>query len=77
MAKNIVVFSDGTGQKGGTGNNTNVYKTFNLILDRSPEQTSFYDKGLGTGWRKLTGNAAGRGFSKNVRDGAARSGPTS
>ena len=44
--------------------NTNVYKTFNLILDRSARQVSFYDKGLGTGWRKLTGNAAGRGFSK-------------
>jgi uncharacterized protein (DUF2235 family) len=67
MAKNIVVFSDGTGQKGGTGNNTNVYKTFNLILDRSPEQTSFYDKGLGTGFRKFTGSVFGRGFGENVR----------
>ncbi len=66
MPKNIVVFSDGTGQEGGKGTNTNVYKTFNIILDRSPNQVSFYDKGLGTGWRKLTGNAAGRGFSKNV-----------
>jgi len=25
MPKNIVVFSDGTGQEGGKGNNTNVY----------------------------------------------------
>lgn len=66
MARNIVVFSDGTGQEGGVGNNTNVYKTFNLILDRSPEQISFYDKGLGTGFRKVTGNVAGRGFSENV-----------
>jgi len=67
MGKNIIVFSDGTGQEGGTGNNTNVYKTFNLILDRSPEQVSFYDKGLGTGFRKLTGNVLGRGFAENVR----------
>ena len=67
MAKNIVVFSDGTGQEGGVGNNTNVYRTFNLILDRSPEQISFYDKGLGTGWRKVTGNVLGRGFGENVR----------
>ena len=67
MGKNIVVFSDGTGQEGGVGHNTNVYKTFNMILDRSPEQVSFYDRGLGTGFRKLTGNALGRGFSKNVR----------
>lgn len=68
MSKNIVVFSDGTGQEGGTGHNTNVYKLFNLILDRSPQQISFYDKGLGTGWRKATGNIGGRGFSKNVRE---------
>ncbi len=66
MPKNIVVFSDGTGQDGGTGYNTNVYKLFNMILDRSPKQISFYDPGLGTGWRKATGNIAGRGFSKNV-----------
>ena len=67
MGKNIVVFSDGTGQEGGTGHNTNVYKTFNLILDRSSRQISFYDKGLGTGFRKITGNVLGRGFSENVR----------
>ena len=67
MPKNIVVFSDGTGQEGGTDHNTNVYKTFNLILDRSPEQVSFYDKGLGTGFRKVSGNVFGRGFSENVR----------
>jgi len=30
MGKNIVVFSDGTGQEGGVGANTNVYKLFNL-----------------------------------------------
>ncbi len=64
--KNIVVFSDGTGQEGGTDHNTNVYKLFNIILNRSPRQISFYDRGIGTGWRKLTGNIAGRGFSKNV-----------
>ncbi len=66
MSKNIVVFSDGTGQEGGRGFSTNVYKTFNVILDRSERQVSYYDKGLGTGWRKLTGNAFGRGFSKNI-----------
>ncbi len=66
MTKNIVIFSDGTGQEGGTDHNTNVYRLFNLILDRSSRQISFYDKGLGTGWRKATGNIAGRGFSKNV-----------
>ena len=54
MGKNIVVSSDGTGQDGGTRHNTNVYKLFNLILDRSERQISFYDPGLGTGLRKVT-----------------------
>ena len=31
MSKNIVVFSDGTGQEGGKGSSTNVYKTFNQV----------------------------------------------
>jgi len=68
VGKNIVVFSDGTGQEGGTDRNTNVYKLFNLILDRSSRQISFCDRGLGTGWGKATGNIAGRGFSKNIID---------
>jgi uncharacterized protein (DUF2235 family) len=68
MPKNIVVFSDGTGQEGGKGNNTNVYKLFNLIEDRTQNQISFYDRGLGTGWRKITGNVGGMGISKNIRE---------
>jgi uncharacterized protein (DUF2235 family) len=68
MPKNIVVFSDGTGQEGGKGSNTNVYKLFNMILDRSPTQIAFYDRGLGTGWRKFTGKAGGRGISQNIRE---------
>jgi len=68
MPKNIVVFSDGTGQEGGKGNNTNVYKLFNMIEDRTNMQISFYDRGLGTGWRKITGNVGGMGISKNIRE---------
>ena len=68
MPKNIVIFSDGTGQEGGEGNNTNVYKLFNMIVDRSPEQIGFYDRGLGTGWRKFTGSVAGAGMSRNIRE---------
>ena len=68
MGKNIVVFSDGTGQKGGVGSNTNVYKLFNMIEDRTEKQIAFYDPGLGTDWRKITGLIAGQGFSKNIRD---------
>ena len=66
MSKNIVVFSDGTGQEGGQGANTNIYKLFNIIEDRTSQQISFYDPGLGTGWRKLSGNVSGAGISKNI-----------
>jgi uncharacterized protein (DUF2235 family) len=68
MAKNIVVLSDGTGQEGGKGHSTNVYKLFNMLEDRTERQIAFYDRGLGTGWRKLTGNAAGMGISSNIQE---------
>jgi uncharacterized protein (DUF2235 family) len=66
MPKNIVVFSDGTGQEGGMGNNTNVYKLFNMVEDRTVDQITFYDRGLGTGFRKITGNISGMGISQNI-----------
>ncbi len=66
MPKNIVVFSDGTGQEGGKGYNTNVYKLFNMIEDRTNEQVAFYDAGLGTDWHILTGNVGGFGITKNI-----------
>ena len=68
MGKNIVIFSDGTGQIGGTGNNTNVYKLFNMVEDRTEKQVVFYDPGLGTNRQKFTGNIFGNGFSKNMID---------
>ncbi len=67
MSKNIVVFSDGTGQEGGKGANTNIYKLFNMIEDRTSKQISFYDPGLGSGWRKVSGNVGGAGISKNIK----------
>ena len=68
MSKNIVIFSDGTGQEGGKRQNTNVYKLFNMCEDRTDSQITFYDRGLGTGWRKFTGNAFGAGISKNIKE---------
>ena len=65
MAKNIVIFSDGTGQEGGLGHNTNVYALFNMIVDRTDAQISFYDRGLGTGKGRI-GAISGFGLSKNV-----------
>jgi len=66
MPKNIVVLSDGTGQEGGKGHDTNVYKLFRMLEDRTDRQVVFYDEGLGTDWRKITGSAFGVGFSKNL-----------
>jgi len=66
MTKNIVVFSDGTAKDGGVGSNTNVYKLFNMIEDRTDNQIAFYDRGLGTNWRRVTGNAFGMGISRNI-----------
>lgn len=66
MAKNIVIFSDGTGQEGGKGASSNVYKLFNAVEDRSSRQIVFYDRGLGTRGRKIIGGATGKGISKNI-----------
>lgn len=66
MGKNIVVFSDGTGQEGGKSLNTNVYRLFNIIEDRTPRQIAYYERGVGTDWRRLLGNAGGRGFSQKI-----------
>lgn len=68
MAKNIVVLADGTGQEGGAGNPTNVYQMFRMLENRTPRQVVFYDRGVGTGWRKLTGNVGGMGISRNIRE---------
>ncbi len=62
------MLADGTGQLGGRKANTNVYKLFNLLENRTSRQIAFYDPGLGTDWRKITGNISGRGFSKNMLD---------
>ena len=66
MPKNIVVLSDGTAQEGGRGRDTNVYKLFKMLENRTAGQVVFYDRGLGTDWRKLTGNAAGMGITRNI-----------
>ncbi|NQY64836.1 MAG: DUF2235 domain-containing protein [Alteromonadaceae bacterium] len=66
MSKNIVIFSDATGQEGGKGHNTNIYKLFSIVENRSKEQVTFYDAGLGTGWNKITGSIGGMGISQNI-----------
>ncbi len=68
MSKIILVFSDGTGQEGGVRNDTNIYKIFKMVEDRTSNQIAFYDRGIGTGWRKVTGNIGGMGISRNIQE---------
>lgn len=68
MAKNIVILSDGTGQQGGRGYNSNVYKMFNIIEDRTKDQIVYYDPGLGTSGFKWLKQLSGLGISKNIKD---------
>jgi uncharacterized protein (DUF2235 family) len=77
MAKNIVVFSDGTGNSAIKGRGTNVFKLFESI-DLNGHRTNpaltpqiaFYDDGVGTqNLRplKIITGATGLGLSRNVR----------
>jgi len=78
MSKNIVIFSDGTGQDGGRTDDTNIYKLFKAIENRTQDQISFYDRGIGAEvrglWKVSTWllrfgrQVTGYGFSKNVND---------
>ncbi len=68
MPKNIVILSDGTGQEGGIGHNTNIYKLFNVLESRTKDQVVYYDPGLGTHDTGRLGMLAGFGISKNIKD---------
>jgi uncharacterized protein (DUF2235 family) len=73
MSKNIILFADGTGNKGAYTPDSNVYKAYNAINlhDPSKEQITFYDDEIGTQKNKyirgLSG-ALGFGFRTNVCD---------
>ncbi|MEE9425699.1 MAG: DUF2235 domain-containing protein [Methylococcales bacterium] len=73
MSKNIILCSDGTGNKGGYGKDTNVYKLYKSVDIHHPDypQTTYYDNGVGTQSNKyiraLT-EAFGFGFQANVCD---------
>ena len=70
MSKNIVLLSDGTGQRGGVGYETNVWRLYQaLVHDQS--QMRCYDDGVGSQdfvLFKALGGAVGMGLSRNVRD---------
>ena len=72
--KNIVLCSDGTGNKGGYGEDTNVYKTYKAVDVFNVAQYTFYDQGVGTDksdtnknkYRTALAGAFGFGFRDNV-----------
>lgn len=75
MPKNIILCSDGTGNKGGSTPDTNVFKIYNAIdINREEsgrEQITYYDNGVGTAKfsiMKALGGGMGVGFRGNVRD---------
>ncbi len=73
MAKNIVLCSDGTGNRWGVGNQTNVSRLYEAVATEGTgvRQIRFYDNGVGTSSNKylkgFTG-AFGFGLRKNVLD---------
>ncbi len=79
MSKNIILCADGTGNRGGTTPDSNVYRIYQALqLHCEPnastggtKQISFYDNGVGTATNKyikaVTG-AFGFGFARNIKD---------
>jgi uncharacterized protein (DUF2235 family) len=80
VAKNIVIFSDGTGQGASMPKEgrSNVWKLWNATKDAAPkdQQITFYDEGLGAEHKKewwrwgydLLSKTTGLGISQNIKD---------
>ena len=71
MSKNIILFSDGTGNAAASIWHTNVWRMFQAIDLTNPEQVARYDDGVGTSsFRPLAilGGAFGWGLKRNVID---------
>ncbi|VAX11446.1 FIG00853498: hypothetical protein [hydrothermal vent metagenome] len=81
MPKNIIVCADGTGNKGGSTPDSNVYKVYKSVNKyfkgsaqdgfEVDEQIIFYDNGVGTKkdkYLRMLGGAFGFGFEDNVCD---------
>jgi uncharacterized protein (DUF2235 family) len=77
MHRNILVFSDGTGNSSGKLFKTNVWRLYKAVDladpkdPQEPRQFAYYDDGVGTSsFRPLAvlGGAIGVGLARNVRD---------
>ncbi|ACM21532.1 protein of unknown function, DUF2235-containing [Geotalea daltonii FRC-32] len=76
MAKNIVLCSDGTGNRDIKARGTNVFKLYEAVDIQGHKgaadvmkQVAFYDDGVGTAnaFARVVGGAFGWGFSNNVK----------
>lgn len=81
LPKNIIVCADGTGNKGGSSPDSNVYKVYKTVAKHFSgkcddgieinKQILFYDNGIGTStnkyWRAISASI-GIGFKNNVCD---------
>lgn len=73
MSKNIILTSDGTGNKGGQGADTNVFKTYLAVslAASKTNQVAFHDDGVGNDKNKILrgiSGALGVGLSDNVKE---------
>ena len=77
MHRNILVFSDGTGNSSGKLFKTNVWRLYKAVDladpqdPQEPRQFAYYDDGVGTSSFRplaLLGGAIGVGLARNVRD---------
>lgn len=71
MSKNIVLLSDGTGQRGGVGYETNVWSLYKSLVHDNPKQIICYDDGVGSQKsraQKILSGMTALGLAQNVRD---------
>lgn len=71
MSKNLVLLSDGTGQRGGVGYETNVWRLYKSLKVQDGQQLVCYDDGVGSQRSRLDkifGGMAAIGLNRNVRE---------
>lgn len=71
MSKNLVLLSDGTGQRGGVGYETNVWRLYKALKINDEQQLVCYDDGVGSEkfrLAKIFGGMSAIGLDQNVRE---------
>ncbi|MBN1378643.1 MAG: DUF2235 domain-containing protein [Gammaproteobacteria bacterium] len=68
--KNIAIFTDGTWNSPEQGGATNVLQMARAVkpVNNGVDQIAFYDWGVGTDRKKISGGISGEGIDKNIMD---------